>query len=75
MGHYDYDLALKKMSGLIHDAELERAAAEGRSARLSRPGPRARVRAAFTALRGGDGTLATSRDCLEAVIVAHGRPA
>jgi len=71
---YAYDLARSKMSALIQDAELERAAAAGRSAQPAAPGPRARIRAAFAALR-GDGTAAASRGCLETVIVAHARPA
>ena len=46
--HYDYDLALLKMAGLIRDAELERAAAAGRPARPSRS---ARIRHAFKVAR------------------------
>lgn len=73
---YAYDLALLKMSGLIQDAELERAAANGRSARPSRPGPRARTLAAIASVRAPErGTSDGSRDCLETALGAHGRAA
>ena len=71
---YAYDLALLKMTGLIRDAELERAAAEGRSARLSRPGPRAWVRAAIARLdTASSGAKVVSSDCFETATATRGR--